>query len=46
MLSQGGLAVNQLVPREMIDLVMAVILIVFIVLDARAREGGFRWISS
>lgn len=46
LLSQGGLAVNQLVPREMIDLVMAVILIVFIVLDARAREGGIRWISS
>ncbi len=46
MLSQGGLAVNQIVPREFVDLLMAVILIVFILLDARAREGGIRWISS
>lgn len=46
LLAQGGLAVNQIVPREFVDLLIAVILIVFIILDARGREGGFRWISS
>ena len=46
LLSQGGLAVNQLVPREIVDLLMGVVLISFIILDARAREGGSRWISS
>lgn len=46
LLAQGGLAVNQIVPREFVDLLVAVILVVFVVLDARAREGGFRWISS
>jgi general nucleoside transport system permease protein len=45
-LSQGGLVVNQIVPRELVDVVVAVILLTFIVLDARAREGGIRWISS
>jgi simple sugar transport system permease protein len=44
-LSQGGLVVNQVVPRELVDVVVAVILMTFIVLDARAREGGIRWIS-
>ncbi|MBD3161689.1 MAG: ABC transporter permease, partial [Candidatus Latescibacteria bacterium] len=43
-LSQGGLVVNQLVPREVVDLVVAAILFVFIVLDARGREGAIRWI--
>lgn len=45
-LSQGGLAVNQLVPRELVDVIVALILFVFIVLDARGREGRIRWISS
>lgn len=44
-LSQGGLVVNQIVPRELVDVVVAVILMTFIMLDARAREGGIRWIS-
>lgn len=45
-LSQGGLVVNQLVPRELVDLIVALILFVFIVFDARVREGTVRWISS
>jgi simple sugar transport system permease protein len=45
-LSQGGLAVNEVVPREIVDLLVGVILFVFIVLDARQREGGRGWISS
>jgi simple sugar transport system permease protein len=45
-LSQGGLVVNQLVPRELVDIIVAVTLFVFIVLDARVREGGIAWISS
>ncbi len=46
LLAQGGLAVNQIVPREIVDLIVALILFVFVILDARAREGGIRWISS
>ncbi|MBM3287440.1 MAG: ABC transporter permease [Candidatus Eisenbacteria bacterium] len=45
-LSQGGLVVNQLVPRELVDVIVAAILMIFISLDARSREGGLRWISS
>jgi simple sugar transport system permease protein len=46
LLAHGGLAVNALVPREIVDIVSGVILIVFILLDARAREGESRWIFS
>jgi len=45
-LSQGGLAVNEIVPREIVDLVVAIILFMYIVLDSKAREGTWRWISS
>lgn len=45
-LSQGGLAVNEIVPREIVDLLVAVILFVFIILDARGRERGGLWTSS
>lgn len=45
-LAHGGLAVNALVPREIMDIVSAVILVVFILLDARARHGESRWIFS
>lgn len=46
LLSQGGLAVNQIVPRELLDVVVAVILFAFILLDARSRQRGGSWISS
>ena len=45
-LSHGGLVVNQLVPRELVDLIVALILFVFIVFDARVREGAGLWTSS
>jgi general nucleoside transport system permease protein len=46
LLAQGGLAVNSIVPREIVDLLVAIVLFVFIVMDARAREGSARWLSS
>jgi len=42
-LSQGGLVVNQLVPREVVDLIVAAILFAFILLDVRTREGVLGW---
>ena len=38
LLSYGGLVVNRLVPRELLDVVQAVILLAFIVLDQQLRR--------
>jgi simple sugar transport system permease protein len=46
LLSQGGLAVNQIVPRELVDVVVAVILFAFILLDAQLRDRKAPWIFS